>query len=135
MKAYIAKKEVKNVEYVGPVAYEELNQYYSKMDLFVFPTLLRESLGLVGLEAMAASVPVIASKIGGITDYLKDGYNGFYFNPGDSDDLADKIQKFIELSDGDKKTMSYHARETAENYQSNMVSTSLFNILFKYIAK
>lgn len=135
MKAYIAKKDVKNIEYVGPVAYEELNQYYSKMDLFVFPTLLRESLGLVGLEAMAASVPVIASEIGGITDYLRDGYNGFYFNPGDSDDLADKIRKFIELSDGDKKAMSFHARETANNYQSDIVSTSLFNILFKYIAK
>lgn len=135
MKLRIGEKHLENVVYIGPVAYDNLNDYYSKMDLFIFPTLLCESLGLVGLEAMAASVPVIASKIGGITDYLKDGYNGFYFNPGDANDLADKIKKFIELNDADKRNMSIHARKTADQYKSNIVSTSLFNILFKHIIK
>lgn len=135
MKLSIVEKHVENVVYIGPVAYDNLNNYYSKMDLFIFPTLLCESLGLVGLEAMAASVPVIASKIGGITDYLKDGYNGFYFNPGDANDLADKIKMFIELNDADKRNMSIHARQTADRYKYNIVSASLFDILFKHITK
>ena len=133
MKILIDGEDIKNITYIGPVAYQDLPKYYSKMDLFVFPTLLRESLGLVGLEAMAASVPVIASKIGGIADYLIDGGNGFYFTPGDSEDLADKIQQFIELEDTKKVAMAANARRTADKYKSDIVSTSLFNILFKNI--
>ena len=133
MKVLINEEDIRNITYVGPVAYQDLPTYYSKMDLFVFPTLLRESLGLVGLEAMAASVPVIASRIGGITDYLRDGKNGLYFTPGDSKDLADKIQQFIELEDSQKTVMAANARKTAGKYKSDIVSTSLFNILFKNI--
>lgn len=135
MKYYITEKGIKNISYIGPVAYNDLVKYYSKMDLFVFPTLLCESLGLVGLEAMATSVPIIASKIGGITDYLENGKNGFFFNPGDSNDLANKIEQFIELDDSCKKQMSQYARKTAEKYKSDIVSISLFNILFKHISK
>lgn len=52
------------------------------MDLFVFPTQLEESLGLVGLEAMACGVPVIGSCIGGLTDYIEEGTNGFFSSRG-----------------------------------------------------
>lgn len=134
MKVLINEENIRNITYVGPVAYQDLPTYYSKMDLFVFPTLLRESLGLVGLEAMAASVPVIASRIGGITDYLRDGENGLYFTPGDSKDLANKIQQFIELENNEKNTMAANARKTADQYKSDIVSTTLFDTLFKHIA-
>lgn len=134
MKVLINEEDIRNITYVGPVAYHDLPTYYSKMDLFVFPTLLRESLGLVGLEAMAASVPVIASQIGGITDYLRDGNNGLYFTPGDSEDLANKIQQFIELTNNEKATMAANARKTADQYKSDIVSTTLFDTLFKHIA-
>ena len=134
MKMLINEEGIKNITYIGPVAYRALPIYYSKMDLFIFPTLLRESLGLVGLEAMAASVPVIASKIGGITDYLTDGGNGFYFTPGSPEDLANKIQQFIELKDSQKAEMAANARRTASRYKSDIVSTTLFDTLFKHIA-
>jgi len=133
LQEFVTGEGIGNITYLGPVAYQDLPGYYSRMDLFVFPTLLHESLGLVGLEAMAASVPVIASKIGGITDYLQDGYNGFYFDPGNSEDLADKIQQFLELEDAKKMLMAVNARKTAERYKASIVSTSLFDVLFKYI--
>ncbi len=48
------------VEYVGLKPQGELPRYFSRMDVFVFPTIRSESLGLVGLEAMACGgVPVI----------------------------------------------------------------------------
>lgn len=133
MKTLIRERELNNVLYIGPIAYDKLITYYSKMDLFIFPTILHESLGLVGLEAMAAKVPIIASRIGGITDYVIDGYNGFFFNPGDFKDLANKIQKYINLNDNEKETMISNARKTADMYRDNIVSTSLFDTLFKYI--
>lgn len=125
-------KTLKNglIEYIGPVAHDDLNTYYSKMDLFVFPTLLRESLGLVGLEAMATHTPVVGSHIGGLTDYIKEDENGYFFIPGDAEDLANKIEKYCNLSVADKIKMGKNARNTAENYKAKVVACNLFNRIF-----
>lgn len=115
------------IEYIGPVAHDELKNYYKKMDLFVFPTLLRESLGLVGLEAMATHTPVVGSYIGGLTDYIKEGENGYFFTPGDAEDLANKIERFCNLSSADKIKMSENARNTANKYKAKDVAHNLFD--------
>lgn len=69
----------------------------SKFDVFVFPTLFYESLGLVAIEAMACGLPVIASKRGGILDYLHDMQNGFLFEPEDVDELFVKMNHCYDL--------------------------------------
>ncbi|HLG28085.1 MAG TPA: glycosyltransferase family 4 protein, partial [Paenisporosarcina sp.] len=62
----------------------DLANIYTVIEVFVFPTTRKgESLGLVGLEAMACQTPIIASAIGGILDYVQDGQNGWLFTPGD----------------------------------------------------
>ena len=55
-------------------------------------------MGLVGLEAMAASTPVIGSNIGGIATYINDGENGFLFEPKNSMELANNIIKYMDSS-------------------------------------
>src|SRR5699024_4781988 len=55
----------KQVDYRGVLSQKELNTFYNKLDLFIFPTKAKESLGLVGLEAMACGTPIIGSKIAG----------------------------------------------------------------------
>jgi UDP-glucose:(heptosyl)LPS alpha-1,3-glucosyltransferase len=55
----------------------DLPRIYPAADAFVLPTLY-ESFALVCLEAMASGVPVLASPVGGIEDYLRDGENGFH---------------------------------------------------------
>ena len=131
LKAKMLNCGLKNVDYAGPIAHDDLPRFYASLDLFVFPTLLRESLGLVGLEAMAAGVPVIASHIGGIQDYVCDGENGFFFKPGDADSLATKIQEFLSLPADSKERMSRVAVETATRYKSRNVSDELFNKILR----
>lgn len=120
-----------NICYVGPKKYSELPEIYSTFDLFVFPTKLEESLGLVGLEAMAAGVPVIGSKIGGITDYIEDGVNGFFFEPSSVDSLATKIKNFLSMNDLELNKMSACAQKTAERYIDTYVSKQLFDRILK----
>jgi D-inositol-3-phosphate glycosyltransferase len=56
---------------------------------------LYESFGLVAVEAMSCGTPVIASKVGGLTHTVRDGYSGLHFLPGRSDHLAKAILKLI----------------------------------------
>lgn len=100
---------------------------YKTFDLFIFPTNLYESLGLVGLEAMANSVPVVGSKIGGLQDYIIDGYNGLFFEAGNSVSLCSKIKEYMNLSANQRKEMSLNAFETAKKYESQLVSDKLFS--------
>lgn len=118
----------------GRQPYIDLPKIYAQIDLFVFPTRLVESLGLVGLEAMASSIPVIGARIGGLQDYVKDGVNGFFFTPGDEHDLANKIQDYINLSPVDRQSFMEAAHRTALYYQSDVVAKRLFDNVFKRMA-
>lgn len=78
---------------------QEIAYAYNAMDIFVFPTRRKsESLGLVGLEAMACGTLVIASNKYGSSSYMIDGENGFTFDPRDPDELYKIIERAI--SDG-----------------------------------
>jgi len=101
------------------VSQEELINIYNSLDVFVFPTYTKsESLGLVGLEAMACEVLVTASNCYGPTSYLVDKKNGLFFEKQNSEDLADKILKLLSLNEEETKKMKMKARETAIKYDS-----------------
>ena len=101
------------------VSQEELIDIYNSLDIFVFPTYRKsESLGLVGLEAMACEVLVTASNAYGPTSYLVDNKNGLFFEKENSEDLANKILKLLNLNNEEMKKMKSKARETAIKYDS-----------------
>ncbi len=79
------------VYFWGHKSQKELLQMFTISDIFVFPTLF-DPWGLVLNEAMAAGLPVIASKYAGATyDLVEDGVNGFVVDPYDVGDMANKI--------------------------------------------
>jgi glycosyltransferase involved in cell wall biosynthesis len=83
------------VEFIGRVPYEELGAYYGKADVFCRPS-LSEGLGNSFLEAMAAGVPVIATPVGGIPDFLKEGETGWFCEPKNSKSIAEKIEYVLD---------------------------------------
>lgn len=124
------------VQYVGPVAHHELPRYYHQMDIFVFPTTrLAESLGLVGLEALACGVPVVGSAIGGLPGYIKPGYNGKLFPPGDAAQLAVCLQEMMALDSGELDSYKSNAAESARSYDSIAVSQAMKVKLEQLIAQ
>ncbi len=64
-------------------------------DVFVMPS-RREGLGVAALEAMAAGLPVIASRVGGLAFSVVDGETGFHAEPEDIDGFATAIARLVE---------------------------------------
>ncbi|WP_288854471.1 glycosyltransferase family 4 protein [uncultured Bacteroides sp.] len=130
LKSLLSSLNMKDkILYIEGVKHSELKRYYSAMDLFIFPSFLLESLGLVGLEAMACGTPVVASEIGGIKDFVIDEFNGFMFKPKDISDLEYKILLWLELPKDKKEKMRLNALKTASDFDSNTVSVALYNKL------
>lgn len=112
-----------DVRYLGLVNHEELVQLYNAMDVFLFPSKREaESLGLVGLEAMACGIPVIASEIGGVPDYLHSGLNGLMIKPKNPEGLAEAIERFFDLPEDRRREMGNHAIFTAQEFFAQRVA-------------
>lgn len=65
-------------------------------DCAVCPSLWAEAAGLVNLEAQACGLPVVASRVGGIPEYVLDGQTGLLFEPGDAGAMADCLCRLVE---------------------------------------
>ena len=79
------------IHFAGKLTMQELHTYYQKATVLVFPSRAPETFGLVGIEAMSYGLPVIASHVGGIEEWLTDGETGYFFSVSKPSELADKI--------------------------------------------
>lgn len=123
-------KDVEDIiEYVGPVPHDKLPSLFRKLDAFVFPTRRSESLGLVGVEALACGIPVVGSNYAALPEYIKNGYNGFLFNHNDEGDLCDKLASFIKLSGSERERLSLNARQSSLPFETMAVMKSLYEKL------
>jgi len=102
------------ITFPGFVRESEKPLYFKAADVFVLPS-YDEIFGIVNLEAMACETPVVATRVGGIPEIVKDGENGLLVPPKDPDALADAIIYLLENEDVRKK-MGKNAREKVKNY-------------------
>jgi len=84
------------VVFRGAVPFDELDDYYRRSRVVVVPSAIPENFALVGLEALAFSRPVVAFRRSGITEWLRDGINGFLVEPGDLRTLGDRVLRLLE---------------------------------------
>jgi glycosyltransferase involved in cell wall biosynthesis len=81
------------VEWTGCV--RDVNAELELMDLFVLPSLFGEGLPMVVLEAMAAGVPVVGTRVEGIPEAVRDGLDGVIAEPGDAKGLEEAIGRVM----------------------------------------
>ncbi|WP_354622641.1 glycosyltransferase family 4 protein [Psychromonas sp. MME2] len=80
--------DVKNCTIVGRIPLDQVNQYYQQASVFCLPTRL-EPFGIVFIEAFNNKLPIIASNIGAIPDFVHSGENGYTVDPDDITALAE----------------------------------------------
>ncbi|MBF0446040.1 MAG: glycosyltransferase family 4 protein, partial [Magnetococcales bacterium] len=79
-----------SIIWLGKKDYPETLAIISVFDLLVVPS-LSEGFGLVAVEAMASSTPVVASGVDGLMEVIQDGETGWFVTPGDVSELAEKV--------------------------------------------
>ena len=80
------------VIFTGFIDYLDLPEFYAKSDIVVVPSEIYESFSYTVAQGMACGKPVIASDIGGIPETTNYGNAGLLFEPGNVDQLTDKIE-------------------------------------------
>ncbi len=90
------------VEYLGWISEEQRDDLLRKTNIFVLPS-YGEGMPMSILEAMAYSVPVVSTTVGGIPELVSDGETGFLIEPGDLDTLYEKLKYLIQNEDVRKK--------------------------------
>ncbi len=103
------------VHFVGHKTRDELYELYKDATVLLVPSLWPEPFGKVGVEAMSVGRPVIASNVGGVGEWLKDGEVGYLVEPNNPEVLVIKILTIL----GDPELlgcMSQEAHTQAEQF-------------------
>ena len=84
------------VEIQGAYQPEELPRLMAGLDVVVIPSLWHETFNLVLWEAWASRLPVIASRVGALSDFIREGVDGLTFPPGDWRGLSAHLARIVE---------------------------------------
>lgn len=114
------------------VEYEKMPLYYQLCDLFILPRPSTISTELITplklLEAMSMERTVLGSNVGGISEVIKNGKNGYLFEKGNSNDFKNKLQEILNT---DNNKISKKARDTIINDYTWEISSSLLKKVYK----
>jgi glycogen(starch) synthase len=88
------------VSFVGRVPHDQVERYYSVMDVLVYPRLSIRLTELVTplkpLEAMALGKPILGSSVGGIRELIEPDVDGVLFNPGDIEQFCKQASRLLQ---------------------------------------
>lgn len=104
---------------------DDVDGLFSACDAFVLPTMY-EAFPLVGLEAMATGVPVVATRVGGVEDYVLDGRTG-HLVERDAKAFRDAMARVMD--DPEREAMRAAARRRAEEYAWSSVADRYLALL------
>lgn len=97
--------------------HKQLSSVYNAIEILSFPSLRKsESLGLVGLEAMACRAIVVSTRGTGPESYIKDGDNGFIMENSTGLDMKNEIIKILNMPASERDQLKLNADKSTEFY-------------------
>lgn len=114
----------KNVIFLG--FRTDIPELCNTADISAFPSRI-EGLGLAGIEAMAAGVPLVSSNVHGILDYVIDGKTGYACNPDDVDGFANAIKRLAD-DENLRESMREKCLKAVEPFEIHNALRTMWNI-------
>jgi glycosyltransferase involved in cell wall biosynthesis len=116
-----------HVNFVGPVPNSHVIDYYRKADVLINPS-FSEAFGMSLVEAMACQVPIVATRVGGMTEVIEQSQAGLLTEPGDATALAQAILRLL-IDDNLRKRMGVAGRkEAVTRYSWDQVAKKLLGL-------
>jgi glycosyltransferase involved in cell wall biosynthesis len=109
------KLNIPNCDVIGRVPLAEVSEYFKKATVFCLPTRL-EPFGIVFLEAMAHKLPIVATNIGAIPEFVVEGQSGYVVEPDNPQQLADKLMDLIDSPEKCRAFGAYGHQRLWETY-------------------
>lgn len=128
----IKQKKLANVNLLGYVEPADLREIYYLASVFVSPSVWDDPMPLTIIEAMAAGLPVVVTRKGGIPLAVKDKYNGFFVHPRNPQDIAEKVNRLLANAVLRKK-IGERARATVEDKFTWTKIAEKFSKIYKSI--
>lgn len=122
------------VHFLGARDHQQLPAYMASSDVIAVPSIEasdgdKDGLPVTVLEAAACSLPSVASNIGGIPEFITDGYNGLLVRPGDSKALANALVRLL-TDQARRDAFAKAALTTARAFDWRVVSDQFSKIFF-----
>ena len=117
-----------NVQYIGEISRNETHKFFSQASVFCLPTHW-DTAPIVFIEAMRYGLPLVGTRVGGIPEYIKDGYNGYLIDSNNTSHLRNILLDLLSHQDkcrimGSNSLALYHKtftmNKTAERFRSLM---------------
>lgn len=118
------------VEFIGFVAQDDIPKYLHDADIFVRPS-LSEGQGISFIEAMASGIPVIATPVGGITDFLRDQETGLFCEVNNPESIAKQVTRLLEDEDLRTRIVENGLRLVKEKYDWDLIAEDMKSRVFR----
>lgn len=106
----------------------DIDAELDQVDFMILPSVLPEGMPMAVLEAMAAGVPPIGSKVAGIAEVIHHGHDGLLVEPGNADDLANAVTSVIE-GEVNWKQLAQNATKThAARYSDRVMAAGIAEV-------
>jgi glycosyltransferase involved in cell wall biosynthesis len=120
-----------HIRLLGPAEHARVLKCYAAADIFVLPS-RNEGFPMVLLEAMAAGLPIVSTRVGAIEDMVRDGVDGYLVDAKDTEELANRLRRLIE----DKALRQRMGNSAAQNVRDcfgfGVVAEQLRAIYFEF---
>jgi glycosyltransferase involved in cell wall biosynthesis len=125
-----AAEKNENITFLGKLSLNETYKKIAGAKALIFPSKWHEPFGRTIVESFAHGTPVIGSSLGGVTELVKDGFNGFIFDPNKEMDLITVINKFEGISEGQSVRKNAYL-----SYQKNFTPSSNYHRIMEIYNK
>ena len=127
---------VKELSEKGILIYEgyvdDMKEVYKRIQCTIHPTYYPEGMSNVLLESLACGRPIITTDRPGCKEIVEDGVNGFVVKQNDLNDLIEKIEKYLSLSNEERKQLGLNGRRKVEKeFDRNIVINKYLDAINK----
>jgi len=120
------------VRFAGPVAPEEVGGHLDAADIFVLASFM-EGVPVVLMEAMAKQVPVVATRVGGVTELVDEGESGLLVDPGSAEALATALERLARDPEMGRQLGAAGRRRVIADYSVSRAGDGMIDLFRRYV--